>query len=1151
MNCPNKNDSNWKLLEKHFGEIGAFAIFSEIGVPDILNHPYYSENKGEVNESTLILDTVASIKSSQLQDVDMLPDFKDESSRNNAIIDSKNSRLRSARADLNRAKEKNDLKKVAVLTDMIQKLEDDVEKLEKDNTIQTVIDHGKKDLLYVDRILNKKNISTGEMTAALRILRLWMGAPGFMSPEEGKELSEYKKELDSVAGDAMSKDKELAKIIKDNVEKFTKDNLGVDEITTLSNDISRLKGYTLSLDHVNDDSLRALYTSVKKANVKAREEATQIMEKLNGLMDPLKKKFGSEAAVYDLLMQKYADGTDTGNLITKVSADYEQEKFNRRNDFLQYKGKDEAALMRAKKEYTEWVSQNEMVMDTRKLFGDMKGREEHIEELKSILGETEFERRYEMLKKKYERYQESKKAYEDYYKATYGKSEVEGLMKIWELENSPDAYMDFIENYRNPKFKGIKVSGYEYTYSVPKNKSAFDPRYAVLEKSENKDLLEYYNTIRDTLSKLYDILPVNQRDQLKSNGIPYIEKSIAEQYNDQGFRHASNSIMAELKKSILAGKESEMFTSYQDPITNEVVDELKAPDLNDRTRINEIFRLKLIEYRKNTGTRPTQSVRNELYKASQQEVAGKKSKNLNKVIGAYALMLKAYEHKSKIEDQVNLLKHEFNTRREDMVRKGVTKKDKEGVAKLGPAESFIVTKEVLGNHLDTVFYDKGQQDEYVFGDKVYTAEEKKEKERLEGLLETEDLSENERSLIGTKLAGLGGRKSGSKIGNSALKFIQLKGMGLNLPAAVTNMQFGFISNWVHAAGSEDYTLSEMSQAQTLVMNTVLGKTTKNGKKIVNTMKKLDVLKDSTSEITNTNTRLEKYAYILTEKTEKMNQAPIMIAMLKNAGVWEDIDENGNYTGDKDFDMEKFKLKLDQVVKMLHGNYDPDSPLLIKRYVLGRMMSQFRTWMFESVNNRFQAGEYDPILERYKKGRYATVKDLFTKGDFKLTHLLLYPLVKGFYQAVRTDLNTLEGEARADAANMRKNLAELVGLMTTMAAMGSLFLLAGGDDEDENEAYEFAINYAVNNLNRVAADITFYVNPVEAENILQHIIPATSLVDDGINAFTSLGGLLFGEDEYERGIYAGQSKAAKAWGTLIPGVTQGYKLYSLGNQIYNK
>ena len=45
-------------------------------------------------------------------------------------------------------------------------------------------------------------------------------------------------------------------------------------------------------------------------------------------------------------------------------------------------------------------------------------------------------------------------------------------------------------------------------------------------------------------------------------------------------------------------------------------------------------------------------------------------------------------------------------------------------------------------------------------------------------------------------------------------------------------------------------------------------------------------------------------------------------------------------------------------KVNHGNYDPNSAMLIKKTVWGRAATIFRTWMFEGFNTRFAAFDYN-------------------------------------------------------------------------------------------------------------------------------------------------------------------------------------------------
>lgn len=1144
MQCPNKNDNNWKILEKALGPIAAHGVFNNMGLPNIEASSYYKENFGKMPLQKLVTNSLISLQSGDVQ-VDDSPGLeieKKEELRSYKVVESKKARLRAVNSQISSADKANDFAKVDKLTRQKAGLEEDIDELQRLDSIDSIIEHGQKDLEFLKSLTAKTDLTAEEIVAAQKVSRLWMGADQFLSEIEQDTLDEFLGELDKISKEAERQDLKLGEISKKNVEEFSKATLKTDFFRTIAKDIALLPKLLLDLSHIKDSGVLAMFKSIKLANSNARKEAVDIMEKLESMSNKLKKDYGGMNKVYDMLLQKYEDGGRTGNLITKINPEYEEEKFNRKAAYLKFRGKDEAAFFRARKEYFDFLENNEVMFDVRKLFGNKEGRDQHIAELKDLLNEEEYERRYKMIEKKIESYNERREAVEESYFEEYDQAVAMKMLSTWELENSPYEWANYKSNPADPRFKGIKPVGYKYTYSIPKNKSAYDSRFEALER--DSDLMEYYNFMRDTMKTMTKILPEDEQRRMKNNAIPFVEKKISEIYNEKGYRHAADSIMASFKKSVLTKQQGSIFRKYQDPVTGETVDELAAPSMNDKDRVNELNRIKVLEFRKENDRAPSVKERNQMYRASQEEIAQTKSFDLNAVMGAYALQLKAYEHKSNIEGQMELIKRYVYELQEDLVKNGVTQKRPDGTKVVkGKDESFLKTKEVIGNHLDAVFYDKGQEDEMV-GSKVrYTKEEEAEKTRLEELLKDENLSDGDRKMLEEKLNKLGGQLSGSKVLNNVLKYIQLKGMGFNVTSALTNFQFGAISNWTHAAGGEDFSFKNFRSAQRIAFSVLGGNKSDTGKKVKALMRRFDVLKDSTQEFGKTGLgKVEEFAYSPTKYTEFMNQAPLMIALLKENGQWENFNTEGEFTGDKAFDEDQFKVKLDQIVKSLHGNYDPDSPLLMKKHVLGRMASQFRTWMFESVNNRFQKGDYDQLLGRYKKGRYRSYADF----NWKTSHLLLFPLVKDMYSLVSQDMSKVEGEERANVANMRKNLIELA-MLGSLVALG-LMAKSLADDDDEDE--QFVMNFLLNNISRMQADITFYVNPMEAENLINHIIPATSVFHDGVKAVSSGIDLLMGEDEIEKGVFAGDSGSARAIGKLIPGVSQYYKTYSMMSQVYN-
>lgn len=509
-------------------------------------------------------------------------------------------------------------------------------------------------------------------------------------------------------------------------------------------------------------------------------------------------------------------------------------------------------------------------------------------------------------------------------------------------------------------------------------------------------------------------------------------------------------------------------------------------------------------------------------------------------------MVESYIHKGAIEDQVKLIQHHVNDLRETEIANGrpIMNSDGKTVKKKPRDESFKNVKAAVGSYIDVAFYGKGNLEEGVTKEDVLTKEEKEQKAHLAELLENESLTERERENIQKQHDEIGGKRTMSKVGDKMLRWVQLKGMGFNVLGGFSNVFFGTVSNWTHAAGGQDFSSKNYAKAWSLSLSMIGGKTTQHSKKIFKLMHKFDVLKESANDLgANDFTKfMSNYGpYAISKYTEMMNQAPVMIAMMMEQGIWDKFDADGNYTGEGDFDLggkefHGFKNKLDHVIKMLHGNYDPDSPIQMKRQWVGRALSQFRTWMFESFANRFEDERFDEILGRTRKGRYKS---------YKKEHLLILPALRDFYKAFAGTYTDGTDLGDMNQANLKRNAVELVVLLGIMSTL----MMLGGDDDDEEDS--MLRNLLVNQLMRVQTDITFYVDPAGFEALTKQSVPAMGLVTDVYQTIEAAWKFLNGEDEIKSGVFAGDSRITREVMQLFPGTSQAYRIYSSGSQTFNK
>ena len=421
----------------------------------------------------------------------------------------------------------------------------------------------------------------------------------------------------------------------------------------------------------------------------------------------------------------------------------------------------------------------------------------------------------------------------------------------------------------------------------------------------------------------------------------------------------------------------------------------------------------------------------------------------------------------------------------------------------------------------------------------------------------------------------------SKIGDAAVQYVQMKGMGWNVISATTNMFYGSIANVIHANRRQEFTRKDLRKATGIMLNSTMKSLTgdlyenKQARKVMALMLKYDTLKEfneeafrQTTDPNRTSRGLKKLApYELQRRSEYFVQGQTMVAMMlaiklkdkagNNVTLFDAFDEQGNWDVDKmgentewngDVNIEgeneksmKFKFALDQTLKRIHGNYDPNSPVMIKKGVFGRMLMQFRSWISEGVAERFEGEKYDELIGRKRKGRYLTYGTVTKELGFGgLIKMLLKQIV--YSKSAFIDPSTGKKIDEVDIENMRANLAEL-GFMVSLYAFTMLLKHMWDDDDEKPGAYYFFMNTAY----RLQDDIQFYANPQAFENVSRNAIPLFGLVVDAGEWAVAVEKYIMGNNIIKSGPYKGESRLLRESLQMIPLGTSYYRLRSATGQ----
>lgn len=445
-----------------------------------------------------------------------------------------------------------------------------------------------------------------------------------------------------------------------------------------------------------------------------------------------------------------------------------------------------------------------------------------------------------------------------------------------------------------------------------------------------------------------------------------------------------------------------------------------------------------------------------------------------------------------------------------------------------------------------------------------------------------------------KLSQMGKGIVSSQIGDQMLKFVQLKGMGWNLFSAFANLGFAFISSSIQAADGRIYTEKDYFKAWRIMMSSAAKNYSFHlyenelAKKVNILMSKMDVLKTSKYELMtkrNESTLYNKYKkrvkflspYNPQMRSEYFVQGADMVAVLlahkvkvngEVISLWDAIDNEGNLIEGVEYfsrtdtnkqrpieDRQKIlndiKLVIDKVIKMNHGNYDPDSPIFLKTGFWGRAFTQFRTWMFQGVESRFGREKRDIQLNITKKGYYQTLVKYGVGNATNGSGVSIYAHLLANFQHLLNKTLMLKvtkptsyeelGLSEVDAANMRRVMRELAFVIQLFALTTVLGMLKGEEDDDKTGFTSRAVNSLLNLSARLTTDIRFYTSPGQFENMSKNMFPFFTIYKDAVNL---LDGFVaqFGESpDFENGYYKGQNKLLVRTGQAVPMFSNIYKL----------
>jgi hypothetical protein len=1045
----------------------------------------------------------------------------------------------------------------------IEAIEEDMEWLKKERDFRVVNEIGKKQLKWVNTTLGTPDASANQLMTAHRIAEMWDGMIKLLYGEGAESIDP---DLSQVVTEAQNN---IHKLIHREQGYLTDMSKGViterDWMTEALKDVSEIQGRARSLHSAaSSQVLQYISGYVENVGRQRDEDAYRLMKELNQLEKDMHGHFGSNEALqlaYKKFIRDPAGEDDkTFQMTQQYSAAWFKHRADltaRRNGILKaindrYKDDENGPMAKsdrrkAWKQYWDEVTKTSAFVDTRKFFnpetGEFKdGIEQHVADLESKVGKDHAKDLMARAHERYLRYLEDKRTMTELLEAevTAGEKTEEDAKREQQAfmeRNSPNFFFDTFGGK-----KGFRDTSDRYIAVAPlASRSEFwDEKYKGIMADEKQS--EFYHRYKGIMARLLSNLPKTIQDRGGSGFLPYVDRSLVSHGLDLPayFKNMSKRFIHSVTAT---GWEEQMnersFSKIPIEYTNpkDVDPESRSTDL---VRIAEIFGMMSLHYKHFSAAKDVIDMGEAVLKEiDRTRSAGSAQIEQN---GRYVTATKGLRNAL---DALKFLKDYSVYRKPKQLEfesgfKMYTEKTEDGKKySINPAKQIAISNKVT----KLIAEKKALEEKYI---QQFSEEgaEPMSKEDYDTQLEKIDKELNKYD--GMKLFG-------SKIGDKLISINQLKTLSYNPFSAVANMGFGVVSVFIHSQGQRDFTFKEAAAALSLMKNSI-GRWASFGtvhsdtaEKIKNIMERMGVMGDFVDSMYGkkvenrdsmpkwkktlnpfemmrsgdffmkglTTTAVLLHQKVEVEENGEKKQISVFDALGKD-GKWneEKYGKRPEWHSDdvkEQAEWDKLRNRVLAVNMVLHGNQDKNSPKMLNKNVLGRLIGQFRlSWLPEGWYNRFQSERYDQYLERTVKGRYRTAADLGLGGTLHVLSHQLMNLIPGVKTDPFTGLPNGKVMTETDIENMRRNFAEL-GFWTMMTA--TILTLKHMNNNDDSSDDSKALQLLINQLIRGRQDIEFYASPQVFDSITRDIIPATNVLKDYGNAIKASGRYII-DDNYE-------------------------------------
>lgn len=1011
----------------------------------------------------------------------------------------------------------------------INRMEYEIQKLADHGTMNSLVGIGSRQMKTIDSMLTEPKLSTKQLENLLDTADTWE----HMIDSIYENTTGAPKEIQTLRGQAAERKGIVMNIVKQNeinnpdsvinsLEDFTSKAMSENKLNAETRDLSR----TSSM--VAQEIDNQLKMSSRLSKEQARRDRLELNEYQAKIQAYAKKKSMKVDAVHDLFHQK----GDKWGMVNVFSDEYSDfKRGTRKSLFNKLKAADSIDSPEERKQmvrdaytkYRDTINKNVVYVDTSKLFDDKTGEMMDTPEAKTHKADLEKELGPELASTMID---SAKDNFQDYLRDRYSyknaiQVQVQALMSdhedeinshkdwtdkerevairdykkeltdrfndeynTWEGHNSPNV---FFRSMRG-EYKGFnpKFNNWDSLVDAPRaGKSEFyDKDFQQIQ--QDPDLRDIYSFIRNKMDEHMAKLPSHVTQELPDNFLPIIQK----EHDALTLKNMSAFAKEKLTRAI-AMEQSEVEWRRQDTgmvpiryVSSKGIDPEERE--RDPLRLLESFGKMATHYQNSTDVQGGVELLHRIMVDKIGDTTGglfdrinNGTKNLSDMV-AYAKDKLMYERAKAAEGELGKL------------------------YSLNPVKQFKSEKKIAD---------------------LRTQIEQLDEKYAEGGLDPAEYQDQKNKLTAQIDSIPYSQVLASQMGDTLIKYTQLKTLGYNPFSSFATMSYGLVSIMIHSNGRVDFDKKTALNAFATMLQATKRAVTGGvldgdvAKKIYALMDKYNMMGDildsdyaSDSRIKGQKNLAQKLAspYQLLRNADYFTKGTILVAMLKHQTVdvdgeqrslWDMYDSSGKWKGDnKAWDSEnpeeetefrKFQSRAIQVNKTVMGNMDQSSPAMIKKTVLGRLISQFRgTWLSEGYGSRFEPERFDSQLGRTVKGRYLTYKDLGVVGSISTL----------FKQGMSTflQIDPFTGRKRdgsklspVDVENMRRNLAEAASYLGVFAAIVALKQQLNSNDPNSPQAKrDKAIGQTLLNLIiRNKQDIETFTSPDVLNNITSSLIPA--------------------------------------------------------------